>query len=120
MGRRTVLEKYLLIDNQSSASTITSGSTEVSGLDNVTYEIKAAALVNAICQVQFCNDRVLSPSSIFKPLDFGSALTIIGATDTDYTITIQNQGFKNLRLNFSNNAGSGNISAWVTGNAVGA
>jgi hypothetical protein len=120
MGRRTVLEKFLLLNNQNTASTITSDPTEVSGLDNVTYEISINALADSFCEPQFCNDRILSPSSVFKPLDFGSQLTLLGTTDTNYTITIKNQGFKHLRLNITNNGGTGNLSAWVTGNCVGA
>jgi len=119
MGRRTVLEKYLLIDNEDSASLITSSPTEVSGLDNVTYQLSIDALADSICEPQFCNDRILSPSSVFKPLDFGSALALLGSTDTDYTISIVNQGFKHFRLSISNNGGTGNINAWVTANAVG-
>jgi hypothetical protein len=120
MGRRTVLEKFLLINGEDSASTVTSQSTEVSGLDNITYQIVIDSDVESTCEPEFCNDRVLSPDSEFKPLDFGNPLTLSGATDTDYTITIQNQGFKHLRLNISNNGGTGNINAWVTGNCVGA
>lgn len=119
MCRRNVLKKFQLFDAADSSLSPSSGHTSVSQLDFITYEISVEALVNASLEVQYCNDEVFNPTNL-KPLDFGSPIDLIGSVDSNYTIHIDNMGFKWLLLKIINNAGAGTVSAWITGNVRGA
>lgn len=120
MSRRQIIPKFLLLDAVDSTASPTSESTVVDLVDFITYQLKIDSTVNSILQVEFCNDKVLFQDSLFYPLDFKEVLNLVGATEEDYTIKISNHGFKNMRLKITNNGGTGNISAWITGTSVGA
>lgn len=120
MSRRSLLSKYQLLNAEDSASTLESISTDISGVDLITYQISCDSAVDSLLSVMCCNDVILSPSSIFVALNFSAILSINGAIDTEYFVTVQNQGFRHIKLSFANNGGTGNISAWVSGTSVGA
>ena len=119
MCRRNVLKKFQLFDAADSTLDPASGHTSVSQLDFITYENSIDASVDAVLEVQYCNDEVFNAANL-KSLDFGAPINLDGAVDTDYTIHIDNMGFKWLLLKITNNAGTGDVSAWITGNVRGA
>lgn len=115
MSRRTLLNKYQILNAVDSSLTQTSTPTDISGLDYITYQLLAGALVDSVLEVQVCNDVVLSPSSVFVSLEFSNVLSIIGVTDIDYMVTVENQGFRHAKIQLTNNGGSGTINAWISG-----
>jgi hypothetical protein len=120
MGHRKILKEFSLLDQQDSTINQISKATDISGLDNVTYRIKIDSTVDAYLEVQFCNDEVIRDDSEFYPLDFGQVTPLDGSIDENYMVKMLNHGFKWARLVTENNGGIGNISAWITGNSVGA
>ena len=120
MGRRTQLPKYQVFSAVDTTTDPESTPTDVSGVDFITYEIELDNTVDADLAVQFCNDYTLSSSSIFKPIDFGQTTPLDGATNTQGMVHIENLGFKWMKLVVTDNAGSGDISAWITGTVRGA
>lgn len=119
MSRRNVLKKYQLFNNEDSSTSPTSKETDVSQLDFVTYQLSIESGVNATLLVLFSNDERFDNTNISE-LNFGAPIILDGSTEASYIIHIQNQGFKWLLLNVVDNGGSGNVSAWVTGNVRGA
>lgn len=120
MSRRNVLYKHPVWTSYNSAGTATpSESTTVDQVDIVKYIITVASSVVGSITVQFTDDR-FENQEVWKDLDFDQTLTINGATDTEYTILIEEHSCKKLRLSFTNNAGTGNINSWVTATNVGA
>jgi len=119
MSRRHVLKKYQVLDNADSTLNAVGKETDVSQLDFVTYQISIDAGVYAYLTVNFSNDERFDPANSSE-LNFGQNIILDGATDGDYVLHIQNQGFKWMFLNVSDIGGSGNVSAWVTGNVRGA
>jgi hypothetical protein len=55
-------------------------------------------------------------TAVFYPLNFGQSTPITGSD----TIKIINHGFKWLKIVITDNAGAGNVNAWVSGNSLGA
>jgi hypothetical protein len=119
MGRRNIINKFQVMDAEDSTSDPVSTSTDVSGVDFITYQIEIDALVDATLEVYFCNDDSYSQANATQ-LDFGQPLTLDGATETNYTVQIRNMGFKNLAIKIVDVSGSGDVSAWITGTGVGA
>jgi hypothetical protein len=119
MCRRNVLKKFQLFNAVDSTTNPQSEHTSVSQLDFITYEVLIDSSVNAFLKVYYCNDEVFNASNI-RELDFGSPVALLGSNDTEYTLHIENMGFKWLLLEVTNNAGTGDVSAWITGNVRGA
>lgn len=119
MSRRHVLKKYQLFNSEDSTTNPISKETDVSQLDFVTYQLSIESGVNATLVVLFSNDERFDPANVSE-LNFGAPIVLDGATESQYVLHIQNQGFKWFLLNVIDNGGSGNVSAWVTGNVRGA
>lgn len=120
MGRRTILPKFQVFNAANTASSPESLVSEVAGVDSITYEIEIGAAVNAIIAVLFCNDAKISSASVFRPLEFKQTLSMVGSTDTSGMVHVKNMGFRHMKLKVTNNGGTGNISAWVSGTVEGA
>lgn len=120
MSRRQLIKKYRVLNGVDTTTNPTSQQTDVSGVDFITYELEIGSSVNAILSVQFCNDDIISSSSVFRPLDFQQTLSLVGASDAFGVVHISNQGFKWLRLAIANNGGTGNVTAHITGAGRGA
>jgi hypothetical protein len=118
MGRRTILKAFQVLDDADSTTLPEGPETDVSGLDFVTYTISVDSSVSAVAGVYV--SRSDDKDGAYFSLDFGSPLSLNGAVDTDYIIKIENHGFKWMKINIDSSAGTGNISAWVSGNARGA
>lgn len=119
-GRRNNLRNFQVLTDGDSTSSLVSTPTDISGFDNITYQIKIDPTVDGELFVEFCNDANVNGSSVFDPLNFSQNLILNSAIDTEYMLKIQNHGFKWMRLSFTDNAGSGVINAWISGNTVGA
>jgi hypothetical protein len=116
MGRRSIIKRFQVMSAEDSTSDPESSITDVSSVDFITYEITVGALVDATLEVQVRNEE----SASFKALNFNQTLTLDGSSDTDYMVHIENKGFKDLKLSITDNGGSGDISAWVSGTVRGA
>lgn len=119
MSRRNVLKKYQLFNGENTSLNPVSKETDVSQLDFVTYQLTIDPTVNATLLVLFSNDERFDASNV-QELDFGSPIVLDGATESQYLLHIENNGFKWLLINIVNNTGFGLASAWVTGNVRGA
>ena len=120
MSRRQVIKKYQLLDQADTTTNPESTHTDVQQVDFVTYELGLDATVTALLSVQYCNDERIDASSVFKDLDFSQTLTLDGSVDTDGIVHVENKGFKFLKLSITNNGGTGNVDAWITGLTRGA
>lgn len=118
MGRRNILKPFQVFTDADSATSPSGTSTDVSGLDNITYLIQAQNTVD--CEMAVYVYRTDNKSDTPVPLDFGEQILIDGAVETDYTLKIENHGYKWMVLEFEANTGTGNVNAWVSGNSVGA
>lgn len=118
MGRRNILKAYPVFSNIDITSPPVGPVTDVSGIDNITYMIRCDAGVVAEMGVYVSSDD--DPINNFIALDFGEQILINGSTETEYTIKIQNHGFKYINLDFISNSGTGNLTAHISGNTVGA
>lgn len=119
MGRRTILRPFKIFDGIDTSTDQVSKITDISGLDNITHLIKVDPTVVGEIFVEFSMEEVPEPQ-VFDSLSFGEPLIINGPVETVYTTKIQNHGFKWFRLRFVNNAGTGLINAFISGNTVGA
>lgn len=119
MSRRHLIRKFQVLTDSDSTTSPNSIATDVSGVDFITYQIDCASSVNSFLKVYVSNDDQFNSSNKTE-LDFDTTLTIIGASDTSYTIHIENLGFKWLQLSFTNNGGTGLLNAFVTGAGRGA
>lgn len=119
MSRRHLIREYQVFDSSDSTTDPVSTHTDVSGVDKIAYRLSIGASVNAILHVKVCNKDYFSATDSFE-LDFEETLTLNGGIDTEYLVSIDNQGFKFLFLEVTNNGGTGNIDAWITGLSVGA
>lgn len=119
-GRRKILNKHQVYSSADSSTNPSSLHTDISGIDNILYVVDIDSSVDGSLVVEQCGDDKIIPSSEFKSLNFGENIVLNSANDTEYTLSIKNQGFKWMRLSFNNNGGSGNINAWISGNSVGA
>ncbi len=84
------------------------------------YEISLDATVVGTLEVEGSSDDDNAPIKTFEPLDFGTTINLNGAVSLTDEILIKENPYRFLRLKFTNNAGTGNISAFVSGNSVGA
>lgn len=119
MGRRSIIREFQVLEDSDSATNPDSTHTDVSSVDFITYRLSVDASVSASAQVKFVNADTFDASQA-KALNFGETLSLVGATDTDYMIEIENKGFKWMYLDITNNAGTGEINAWITGTTRGA
>ena len=119
MGRRSILRAFNALKLADSTTNPISEITDVSGLDNITYLVKVDPSVVGEMFVEFSLEEKLDPGT-FDVLSFGEQLIVNGPSETVYSIKVENHGFKWLRLRFADNAGAGQIVAYVSGNTVGA
>lgn len=119
MSRRNILKRFQLFNQEDTTTDPQSDHTDISQLDNVTYELSIDNTVNANLDIYYCNTERFDQSQAEK-LGFSSQIVLNGATDTKITIHIKNLGFKWLYLKLTDNGGSGNIDAFITGNVGGA
>lgn len=119
MGRRNIIREYQVLSNSDTTTSPDSAQTDVSSVDFITYRIAVGATVNASVSVKFMNAEIFSAADA-EALNFGQTLSLVGATDQDYMITVENKGFKWMFLDIANNGGTGNVSAWITGTSRGA
>ena len=119
MGRRSIIREFQVLTNSDSATNPDSTQTDVSSVDFITYRLAIDDSVNATVQVKFMNADQFDASQS-EALSFGQTLSLVGATDQDCMIIIENKGFKWMYLDITNNAGTGNINAWITGTVRGA
>lgn len=119
MTRRYITQKFQVLSADSTTDP-TSTETGVKNLDNVRYEITCEAGVIGTLVVEGSSDEDNTTIKTFNPLDFGTPITINGSLSTFDEIVIRQNPYKFLRLTFTNNAGTGNISAFISGNSAGA
>jgi hypothetical protein len=115
---RKIIKPFQVYSSADSTTNPTSIITDVSGIDKIKYLITVAATVVGTLEVEFSEEE--NNPTTFYPLNFGTTLSINGASEMNYAALIDNYGFKWMRLSFTNNAGTGNINAWISGNSVGA
>lgn len=120
MSRRHIIKKYRVLDNSDTTLDPESIISEIAQVDIISYQIEIDATVISTLEVTYCNDELLTSSSVFYTLDFGQVLALDGSINTDGLIHIKNNGFKFLKLKVINNGGTGNISAFITGTGIGA
>lgn len=120
MGRRSILNKYQVLNAVDSTTNPESIETDISSVDYITYEFILDATVDADLSVQYCNDARITSASTFKDLNFGSTTPLDGSIDAGGIVHIKNMGLKWMKLVITNNGGTGNISAWVSGTVGGA
>lgn len=119
MSRRHLIRKFQVLTDSDSTTSPDSIATDVSGVDFITYQIDVDATVDSILKVYFSNDDQFN-SATKTELDFAAPLPILGASDTSYTVHIENLGFKWFQLSFTDNGGTGLINAFITGSGRGA
>lgn len=121
MARRNTLRRFQVFDNADTTTSPTGPFTDVSGLDFITYLIIVDPTVNCEMAVYFKNDEFNQTGQTSYKLDFGEQIILDGSLDTEYTLKIENHGFKWLSIQFENDlGGTGNLNAWVSGTTVGA
>jgi len=118
MGRRYQAPRFQVLTAANSSLSPNGQFTEVGASDKVVFETTIASTVIGKFLVEYSNERGDVPSA-WRELVFSTDLTANGASDTEYTIVIENK-FKFLRLSFLDNGGSGLINAWVSAQGVGA
>lgn len=123
MSRRHELNRYKAFTNADTTTDPASAETDISGLDKILYQVQIDPTVVATLSVMNSGGNKYDSNNAFPlPLDFQSNTDIVldGSIETDYLIRLDNYGLKWLRLELTNNAGTGNINAWITANSVGA
>lgn len=119
MSRRHIIKEFQVLTNSDTTSDPQSTPSDISSVDFITYKAVIDNTVNAIARIYVCNKPIFDPSSLIE-LNFGSAMPMVGATETDYLFHIDNRGFKWMVLDIEDNGGAGNINAWVNGISRGA
>lgn len=120
MSRKLRAPKYLILNASDSTTSPISTETGVKQLDTVLYSITVGASVNAILEVQGSSDDENTFTKTFESLDFAQTLSLNGAAETQYQIVIRDNPYAFMRLKITNNGGTGNITAYVSGVSKGA
>lgn len=122
MGRKLNAPKYQIWDQVDTATNPTSISTSVKQIDHVCYEVSYDSTVLASLGVQFSNDDETTPpaSWVWRDVEFGQAVTLDGSLDTETNVVFREMPYKNLRLKVTNAGGTGNITAFISGQGRGA
>lgn len=120
MSRKQRAPKYTIWSAIDTTTSPTSDPTGTKQLDSILYEITIDPTVNATLKVEGSTDADNAVTKTFSELDFGTSLALVGATDTQYKVLIRDNTFNFLRLALTNNTGTGNITAHVSGVSKGA
>lgn len=120
MSRKQRAPKFNIWNAEDTTSVTVSIETGTKQLDSILYEISVDATVNATLRVEGSTDADNAPAKTFGELDFGQTLSLVGSSDTQYQILIRDNTFNFLRLSLTNNGGTGNITAHVSGVSKGA
>lgn len=126
MGRKNNAPKFRVWDSVDTTTSPTSQKTSVHQIDHISYDLVYDNTVNANLTVEYCNDADNTPTSEqeWLPINFGSVygtvIPLVGATDTETNIVFREMPYKALRLVLSNNGGTGNITADISGQSRGA
>ncbi len=120
MSRKLRAPKYPVWIAQDSTTVSLSLETGVKQLDNILYEIEIDPTVNGTLEVEGSIDPESIEVKSWSVLQFGTIISLNGASSTKDQIVIRDNTFTFLRLKFTNNAGTGNITAHVAGVSLGA
>lgn len=120
MSRKLRAPKFAVWQNEDSTTATTSLESGVKQLDTITYEITVEATVNGTLEVEGSIDDDITSVKTWTPLAFSAPIVLNGAVSTADQILIQENTFTFLRLKFTNNTGTGNITAYVAGVSKGA
>lgn len=120
MSRKLRAPKFPVWDAQDSATATLSIETGVKQLDNIIYEIEIDSTVNGTIEVEGSIDPENTQVKTWSTLDFGTTIALVGSASLKDQILIRDNAFTYLRLKFTNNGGTGNITAHVAGVSLGA
>lgn len=116
MTRKHISHKFQVLSNSDSTTNpVASTVQDVRMADTVDYEFSIDAGVRGDFVVEYNNDKdseYKAGSAVWKPINFGQALTVDGSVFTSGLINIRDNNFQRLRLSFADNGGAGNINAW--------
>lgn len=119
MGRKLIIPKHVLKDNQDATAAFTSDPTDCSSVDVITYDLKINGNIIGDAYVQYCNDTRISENSEWKDLSFGEPLVFDASVEQDYKIEMK-VAFRHVRIDWSASSGVGDLSLSVYGTTVGA
>lgn len=120
MSRKLRAPKFPVWESEDSTTALYSVETGVKQLDTVLYELEIDAAVNGTIEVEGSTDRDEVAVKEWSALDFGTVISLVGSSSLKDQILIRDNTFTFLRLKFTNNGGTGNINASISGVSVGA
>ena len=121
MSRKNVLKTYKIWDSADLSGNLTSGNTSVINLDNASIYVSwSGTAPSGEIVVQGTNDDPdKNASPTWKDLDFGSTITVSGASG-NHDLILNSLPFNSLRLKYNRTSGSGSIIATITAKTQGA
>lgn len=125
MSRKNILKPYFVITNNAMTANVTSVVSSVENLDSFTYLFDWSAGTSPVGTITL-EVRHKIPSrgtdaqfSAWQALDFGETISISGASGA-HSLSVQNKGFSEARLNYVRSSGSGTLNVSISGMTEGA
>ncbi len=120
--RKNVLQPFKVIDAGDMSAQILGPATNVTNLDNVTYQVVWSGGGTPIGElfVEVTSDDVSSllVTPTWSVLDFGSAIAVTGNSGS-HSISVNQTGFPWMRLRYEATSGAGDMTAKIVAKQVG-
>lgn len=119
MGRKSIINRHVLVDNQDATTVSNIDPTECAGVDLITYDLKIDGNIIGDSYIQYCNDTRITADSEWIDLDFGEPLIFNASVEQQYKIEMK-VSFRHVRVDWAVASGNGNLTLAVYGTTVGA
>jgi len=120
MGRKHLVKSYKMLDSADISANVTSESTNVLNVDtaSITLEWTGTAPVGTV-EIEATNDETTSASPTWVSLDFGSVISVSGASG-NHQLIMTELPFVAIRVKYTSTSGTGNLTATLTMKTTGA
>lgn len=121
MSRKNVQESYKMLSAASLATNQTSSAYNVKNQDKAFVVVKWSGTSPVGTLTVQARDRkeTIGPDSDWVTLDFGSAISISGASG-NHQLVFNELPFTDIRLVYTATSGTGTLDAWISSKVIGA
>jgi hypothetical protein len=114
MGRKSIINPYLLFENADISSDYTSQEVNMRNLDSLGFSITWSGV--APDGLLYVDARI--SDNVWHQLEFDESIIINGNSGL-HTIQLLAGAFEAVRLRYVSNSGAGNLTCYVTGKVIG-
>lgn len=120
MGRKNVVKSFDMVVSGDMSGNITSSTTDVINLDKASIYISwSGSSPVGTLTVEATNSDPVDSNSVWRELDFGSAISVSGNTG-DHDLIFTELPFRAIRLVYTFSSGTGTLDATISAKTTGA